>query len=118
MAEFKHGIYGEMGESVISSSKSASIYYAFLGTLPVNLIRLEKNKDGSYPKYKNEGYVNSPMKLVDIETSTPISRLVIDSSVMPSTPSKLITNIKIPRNTPKNVPIRPRYVGNESFAVD
>ena len=65
MAEFKHGIYGDMGESVISSSKSASIYYAFLGTLPVNLIRLEKNKDGSLPKYKDMGYVNSPMKLVD-----------------------------------------------------
>lgn len=65
MAEFKHGIYGDMGEDIISSSKSASIYYAFLGTVPVNLIRLEKNKEGSLPKYKDMGYVNSPMKLVD-----------------------------------------------------
>ena len=65
MAEFKHGVYGEMGESIISSSKSASIYYAFLGTVPVNLIRLEKNKNGSLPKYKDMEYVNSPMKLVD-----------------------------------------------------
>lgn len=65
MAEFKHGVYGEMGNSIINSSKSSSIYYAFLGTLPVNLIRLEKNKDGTYPKYKDMGYVDTPMKLVD-----------------------------------------------------
>lgn len=72
MAEFKHGVYGEMGESIISSSKSASIYNAFIGTLPVNLIRLEKNKEGSYPKYKNEGYVNSPMKLVDTSAKSAV----------------------------------------------
>lgn len=65
MAEFKHGVYGEMGNSITSSAKSASIYYAVLGTLPVNLVRLEKKADGSYPKYKDAGYVNYPMKFVD-----------------------------------------------------
>lgn len=72
MAEFKHGVYGEMGESIISSSKSASIYYAFLGTLPVNLIRLEKNKDGSLLKYKDMGFVNTPLKLVDTSAKSAV----------------------------------------------
>lgn len=72
MAEFKHGVYGEMGESIISSSKSASIYYAFVGTLPVNLIRLEKNADGSLPTYKDMGYVNSPLKLVDTSAKSAV----------------------------------------------
>lgn len=65
MAEFKHGVYGGMGESIINSSKSASIYYAVLGTAPVNLVRLERKKDGTLPKYKDVGLVNAPMKLVD-----------------------------------------------------
>ena len=61
---------------------------------------------------------NKPIKLVDIETRTPNSRFLIDSSVISPAPSKPPMNIEIPRNTPANVPIRPRYVGNANFATD
>ena len=60
----------------------------------------------------------SPTRLVLIETSTPESRFFIDASLMLPFPSNPIRKNTTPRNTPANVPISPKYVGNAIWTVD
>ena len=52
-----------------------------------------------------------------MEINTPIRRFLIDESLSSSEPLKPDTNITIPRNTPKNVPMSPMFVGNDNFDI-
>lgn len=53
---YKHGAYGEIGDSKVASTTQADVVAAYIGTAPVNLIR----------GYADMDLVNMPIKLTDM----------------------------------------------------
>lgn len=53
---YKHGSYGEIGDSKVASTTQADVVAAYIGTAPVNLIR----------GYADMDLVNMPIKLTDM----------------------------------------------------
>lgn len=56
MAEYKHGAYGNLSESVVESTVAVSTVPVYFGTAPVNLVR----------GYGARGVVNSPVRVTSL----------------------------------------------------
>jgi len=54
---YKHGTYGEIGDSKVTSTSQGSVIAVYFGTAPVNLIR----------GYADAGLINNPLKLVNMQ---------------------------------------------------
>lgn len=81
---YKHGAYGEIGDSKVASTTQADVVAAYIGTAPVNLIR----------GYADMDLVNMPIKLTDMgdaRASSDMHRIGPTSHSAKPSPSILTT---------------------------